>query len=110
MDKGSGMDHFDDGGEADGAGAAVAGKTGSEEEEGGAKAFAAATEEVIGDFADGFDGQAVLVGDFVFDGGEVFADEIEQFPGGEERRDSRPPASASWRESHRNSIRKGGGN
>ncbi len=81
VDEGGGVEHFDDGAEADaGVGVAAAG-LGGEQEEQGADAFAAAGHEVVGDVGDDFDVGGGLAGELGFDGGEVVAEKVKDLAG-----------------------------
>jgi len=82
VDEGGGVKHLDDGAEADAGVAGTAEGFGGEEEQQGADALAAASDEVLGDVGDDGDVGGGLAGELPLDGGEVVAEEFEDFGGG----------------------------
>ena len=82
VDEGGGVEHLDDGAEADAGVAGAAEGLGGEQEEQGADAFAAAGDEVLRDVGDDFDFGGGLAGELLLDGGEVVAEEVEDLGGG----------------------------
>ncbi len=82
VDEGGGVEHFDDGAEADAGVGGGAEGLGGEQQEQGADALAAAGDEVGGDVGDDLDGRCGLDGKFALDGGKVVAEEVEDLDGG----------------------------
>ena len=82
MDEGGGVEHLDDGAEADVGGGDGAEGLGGEEQEQGADAFAAAGDEVFGDIRDDGDGGRGLEGKLTLDGGEFVAEKVNDLCGG----------------------------
>ena len=79
VDEGGGVEHLDDGAEADAGLTGAAEGLGGEQEESGADSFAAAGHEVGGDVGDDVDGRGGLAGELVLDGGEIVAEKVEDF-------------------------------
>jgi len=82
MDERGAVNQLDDGGQADGAGAAIAAVTRREQEQSRAQALASAAEEIAGDFGNRLDGRTVLSGNFLFDEGKVVPDKVKKFSDG----------------------------
>ena len=81
VDEGGGVEHLDDSAQANAALAGAAEGFGGEQEEKWADALAAAGDEVAGDVSDDFDVGGGLAGELLLDGGEVVAEQIEDFGG-----------------------------
>ena len=81
VDEGGGVEHLDDCAEADAGLAGAAEGFGGEQEEQWADALAAAGDEVAGDVGDDFDVGGGLAGELLLDGGEVVAEQVEDFGG-----------------------------
>jgi len=77
VDEGGGVQHFNDGAEADAGGLLVAEGFGSEQEEKGTDAFAAAGDEVLRDIRDHGNGRGRVASELIFNGGEVVTQEVE---------------------------------
>ena len=73
------MKKFDHGGKADGSGTVRTGVGVGQQQKCGAKALAASTEKIAGDFADGLISAGALTRQFLFDKDEVVANQIENF-------------------------------
>ncbi len=82
VDEGGGVEHLDDGTEADAGVAGTAECFRGEKEEQGADALASASDEVLGDVGDDGDFGGRLAGELQLDGGEVVAEEFKDFGGG----------------------------
>ena len=65
--------------------------SGGKQNQGRAQTFAAAAEQIAGDFGDRLEGRAILRGDFVLDASEVVANEFKKFLGGQKRDGTPPP-------------------
>ncbi len=81
VDEGGGVEHFDDGAEADATGGAAAEGLCGEQEEHGADAFAAAGHEVGRDIGDHFDVGRGLGGELAFDRHQIVPEEVEHLFG-----------------------------
>ncbi len=79
VDQGGGVEHLDDGAEANAARGAVAKGFGGEQEEHGPDALSAAGHEIRGDVGDDFDIRCGLCGKLELDRFEVLPQEIEDF-------------------------------
>jgi hypothetical protein len=84
------VEKLDDGRESDGTVTGTAGVSRGEKKQCRAQAFSAAAEEVAGNFRHRLKSGRALSGQFLFDEDEIISDEIENFPGCEQR-DGRPP-------------------
>ena len=77
VDEGGGVEHLDDGAEADARVGGAAEGFGGEQQQQRADALAAAGHEVVRDVGDDFDVGGGLAGELLLDGGEVVAEEVE---------------------------------
>jgi hypothetical protein len=73
------VEHLDYGAEADAALAGAAERFGGEKEQEGANALASTGDEVLGDVGDDFDFGGGLPGELLLDGGEIVAEQVEDF-------------------------------
>jgi len=73
------MKQLDYGGETNRTGIPLAGVTAAEKEQSGTQAFAAAAEEIAGDFGYRLEGYGTLARELLLDEDEVVSDEVENF-------------------------------
>ncbi len=79
VDQGGGVDDFDHRAELDGAALAVAKQPGGEQEQDGTNALAAAGAQIFADIGDDADVGDSVAAELALDGGEIVAEEVENF-------------------------------
>jgi len=90
VDQRGAVEELNYGGQANRTGAVFAGVAVAEEKQSGTQAFAAAAEEIAGDFGDGLESNGALPRELFLNENEIVADEIKDFFRGKQR-DGRPP-------------------